>query len=310
MKNILVTGIGGDIGLGVGRILKSAQVASKIVGCDIHDDHPGSMIFDACEVVKKASGPEYFTSMKQVIKRHGIDLIIPTVEPEMRFFAQEGIFETLLGVPIIMANSKAVNTGFDKLQTAEFLRTSGLPYPWTLPVNTGPPPSLPCIIKDRFGAGSVDVCLVDKELVLSFMSSRPSHIWQEYLAQDDDEFTCGIYRSACNDIRHIAFRRRLKGGVTQSGEVVNNQIINQLLVNVAEALELRGSINVQLRLCERGPVVFEINPRFSSTVVFRHLLGFQDLIWSLQEKSGEMLSTYNPPSEGTKIYRGSKEYII
>lgn len=310
MKTILVTGIGGDIGFGIGRILKTAQVASKIVGCDIHDDHPGNLIFDACEVVKKASDPDYLAFMEQVIKRHDVDLIIPTVEPELRSFAKEGVFETLLGVPMVMANSKAVSTGFDKLLTADFLRTSGLPFPWTVPVETGPPPFLPCIIKDRFGAGSVDVCLVEKELVPLYMRSRTSHIWQEYLTPDDEEFTCGIYRSACNEIRHIAFRRRLKGGVTQSGEVVNNKSINQLLINVAEALELRGSINVQLRLCERGPIIFEINPRFSSTVVFRHLLGFQDLIWSLQEKFGEMLSTYNPPSDGTKIYRGSCEYII
>lgn len=310
MKTILVTGIGGDIGLGIGRILKMARVAERIIGCDIHNDHPGELVFDYCEIVKKVSDPEYFKSMEQVIKRHGVELIIPTVEPELRFFAGEGIFDTLLGVPIIMANSKAVNIGFDKLLTAEFLNAAGLPFPWTIPVKVGPPPFVPCIIKDRFGAGSKDVNLVEDEQVSLYQNSRPDHIWQEYLAADDEEYTCGLYRSACNEIRHIVFRRRLKGGVTEAGEVVNNDNISRLLVDVATYLELRGSINVQLRMSERGPVIFEINPRFSSTVVFRHLLGFQDLIWSLQEKSGVRISKYTPPSDGARIYRGSFEYII
>ena len=34
------------------------------------------------------------------------------------------------------------------------------------------------------------------------------------------------------------------------------------------------------------PCVFEINGRFSSTIMMRHLLGFKDLLWSLGVMSG------------------------
>ena len=34
---------------------------------------------------------------------------------------------------------------------------------------------------------------------------------------------------------------------------------------------------------KKGPMIFEINPRFSSTVYMRHKLGFTDVIWSLKE---------------------------
>src|SRR3546814_6554984 len=60
--------------------------------------------------------------------------------------------------------------------------------------------------------------------------------------------------------------------------------IESLCATVARALDLRGSINIQLRLGSRGPMIFEINHRFSSTVVFRHRLDFSDLLWSLQEQ--------------------------
>jgi hypothetical protein len=44
--------------------------------------------------------------------------------------------------------------------------------------------------------------------------------------------------------------------------------------------------------------------------VFRHLLGFQDVLWALQEASGEAVSPYVPPPNGTAFYRSADEIII
>jgi len=46
-------------------------------------------------------------------------------------------------------------------------------------------------------------------------------------------------------------------------------------------------MNVQLRLTDVGPRVFEINPRFSSTVLMRHRMGFTDVLWMLDELEGK-----------------------
>src|SRR3546814_16519316 len=80
--------------------------------------------------------------------------------------------------------------------------------------------------------------------------------------------------------------------------------IESLCATVARALDLSGSINIQLRLGSRGPMIFEINPRFSSTVVFRHRLGFSDLLWSLQEQIlGKKMPYSLSYTIGTKAYR-------
>ena len=94
------------------------------------------------------------------------------------------------------------------------------------------------------------------------------------------------------------------------GEVVTNEEIDVLLHSIAQLLQLQGSINVQLRLTGRGPVVFEINPRFSSTVMFRHLIGFQDFVWSLCEAEGKEIGEFEPPAVGTRIYRVSQEVVL
>ncbi len=72
----------------------------------------------------------------------------------------------------------------------------------------------------------------------------------------------------------ILILRQLGAGVTVYDGVVADSQIKKLCIDIAVALELTDSINVQLRLTRRGPVVFEINSRFSSTIVFRHKLGF------------------------------------
>ena len=48
-------------------------------------------------------------------------------------------------------------------------------------------------------------------------------------------------------------------------------------------LDLRGRMNVQLRLTDNGLRVFEISPRFSSAVLMRHRLGYTDLLWAIEE---------------------------
>jgi carbamoyl-phosphate synthase large subunit len=57
-------------------------------------------------------------------------------------------------------------------------------------------------------------------------------------------------------------------------------------------------------------MIFEINQRFSSTVLFRHLLGFEDLIWSIEDVLGQEINNYLDDNQiGRKFYKGFSEYI-
>jgi carbamoyl-phosphate synthase large subunit len=310
--NILVTGIAGDIGNGIGRILRDSGLITKLIGCDIHDQHMGRFIFDTCKLVPKANEQSYTEALLTIAKEYDVDAIVPTSEPELRFFLKQGISQYIDGMPLVMPNMKALEVGFDKLKTADFLAKHSLPFPWTTTVAENEPKELPCIMKSRFGAGSQEVRLInDYELVPSYRKIFPENIWQECVGTADEEYTCGLYRSMTGEVRSIVFRRRLSAGITTYGEVVANPEINYLCLAIAAALELNGSINVQLRLTSRGPIVFEINPRFSSTVAFRHKLGFEDVIWSISEKLYGTLPPYDVrPVVGTKIFRKFEEVIL
>ncbi len=282
----------------------------SVVGCDMSDEHPGKFIFDRCFTVPRCSSESYYPTLKNIITEFNIDITIPIAEPELRQNAERGVEKQILETALISANLKSMKVGFDKLYTANFLEENGLPFPKTKIVSEVDQAIFPLILKDRKGSGSKSIFLVSDQSEFDFYARRfPNFIAQEFVPNSLEEYTCGLFRSSTGEIRSITFKRKLIGGFSGFGMVVFNDSINKVLIAIAEKLELLGSINVQLRLSDRGPIVFEINPRFSSTVMFRHLMGFEDVIWSIQDRLGLPISDYRKPDAGKRFYKGFNEYI-
>ena len=55
-------------------------------------------------------------------------------------------------------------------------------------------------------------------------------------------------------------------------------------IRVLAKIKLYWVNKYQFRVINKIPHVFEINPRFSSTVKMRDMIGFKDLIWSIESK--------------------------
>lgn len=309
--NILVTGCGGDIGQSVGKILHTYNDVNYLTGCDISAKNAGKFIFKNFFVGVPCSHKDYIKSIGNVVMKHKIDLIIPIAEPELRFLSKTKILDKITGAKIICANQKSLEIGFDKLKTASFLEENKLPFPKTeLISSVDSQINYPVIIKSRTGSGSSAIYIAKSKLDLDYLKTKHSDfIVQEFLPSEEGEFTCGVFRSTKGNVRSIVLKRELTGGYSGYGEVIHDDSITKLLHTIAVKLDLTGSINVQLRLTEKGPVVFEINPRFSSTVLFRHMFGFEDLIWSIQDKTGQELSSYKEVKSGRKFYKGFSEYI-
>ncbi|MCI5059231.1 MAG: ATP-grasp domain-containing protein [Flavobacteriales bacterium] len=306
---ILVTGCGGDIGQSIGKILNEEKRVTALLGCDMSDKNAGKFIFDNFFTGLPVKDPKFLSSLENTVQSKGIDAIIPISEYELRYFSHNGIRE-ISGVPIICANEEAMKVGFDKLATARFLESHDMLFPETNIISDSEPKSFPLIAKARTGSGSQDIyTLKDQKDFLYVKDKYPNFITQEFLSSDLGEFTCGLFRSPSHGVRSLIFKRELMGGFSGYGEVIENELIENFLKELAEKIELRGSINVQLRLTEKGPFVFEINPRFSSTVLFRHMFGFKDLIWSLEDTFGWPTSTYDKVKAGRKFYKGFSEYI-
>ena len=310
--NILITGCGGDIGQSIGKILLKSNFVNKLYGIDISNKNAGQFVYPNFSLGLPIKHPDYLSSLELFVSKHSIDLIIPISESELRFFSEHSILDKVGNAKIILASRLSLEIGFDKFKTAEFLKNQKLPYPETFlankPINID---KFPVILKSRTGSGSKDIHMISsmEEFLFYTKNGVKDYIVQEFINDKNGEFTCGLYRSRKGEIRKLIFKRELTGGYSGYGEVIENNEINLLLETLAVKLNLIGSINVQLRINDNLPKIFEINPRFSSTVLFRHLFGFKDLEWSIKDLFGEKLDAYIPPKVGSKFYKGFNEYV-
>jgi carbamoyl-phosphate synthase large subunit len=309
--NILVTGCGGDIGQSIGKILRSKpEWFAEVIGADIHDEHAGKFIFDACCILPRCHDEKYQVALAKLIQEYQIDLVIPISEPELRNIEKNSYQDNFFGKPVIMANLQSMKVGFDKKLTSDFLAKHTLPFPDTHLISEYNKSIFPVLIKSRDGSGSKSIHVVNTQDEMDlFQRIYPEFIVQEYLSNDAGEYTCGLFRSASGEIRDIIFKRKLIGGFSVFGSREEHPAISKLLHQLAVLLDLRGSINVQLRLVNDIPVIFEINPRFSSTVLFRHMMGFEDVLWSIQDKLEMSIDTYNINHSINKFYKGFSEYV-
>ncbi|MCK6263253.1 ATP-grasp domain-containing protein [Vibrio sp. ZSDE26] len=308
VKTVLVSGGGGDIGIAIGRILKECEI-TKVVGCDVERGHAGECVFDDFRRAPLASESGYFDFLKQIFEEFSVDLFIPSSEAEIKATIDFGLINgQLFGVEVLITNQETALVALDKLKTAEILKTIGVRSPWT-ELALKMPRELPCIFKPKSGQGSKGLRVVHSEAEAKDLLGNKDYIWQELLLPDEQEFTCGVFRHSSGVTRSIVMRRTLSGGFTDKGEVVENSEIDSYIFEIAKKLNIFGAVNFQLRLTSCGPVLFEINPRLSSTVMFRHKLGFRDLIWAIEDRFNLPLDIYVAPKAGTKFYRGIQEYI-
>jgi len=303
----LVTAGNGDLAEAVGGTLRELYPHARLHATELGDPWPAAITFDEVHRLPTADHKNYTKALTQTAENIGADVVIPCHDAELRRLALDpGPASTL---KLMMPNPELIIAFSDKLDTAKWLADQGIKGPETIPLKDATAEQLPLIVKPRQGAGSKDIQLVRNESHLHHMMGihDDDFIAQAFLPNAEQEFTCSLVRLG-GQIRHLILRRRLDAGRTVAAHVVDNREIGELLKAIAIAGDLEGVLNVQLRLTRKGPMVFEINPRFSSTVRMRHLLGFSDLGWSIEHVFG----TQPPQCEiepGASVYRLSREVV-
>lgn len=304
--NVLVSGVAGDIGFGIVRILKEWGIFSRLHGIDTHADHPGAFILDECTVAPRASEDRYLTWLSDYISSNQIDVFIPSSEAEIAVLTAAELDE-IAGAKILRNTNFTIQKSLDKSECLSYLASCGIAVPNNGLVGSSAPLNYPVIVKPRSGQGSKGVTFVQNAAELT--NCQTGWVWQDCLLPDDQEYTCPVYASSTTNMRILVIKRKLVGGLTGSGVVVDSPEIESYVRTIAETMQLAGAINVQLRLTARGPLLFEINPRLSSTLVFRDKMGFSDLRWWLADRLGLSSPEYYAPKAGTRFYRGAQEFI-
>lgn len=324
MSNIAVTGVGAVIGHGVVKSIRHSGALrdSRIIGIDNNPDSSGFMQCDGHYVCERVSSPDYVDELLEVCMNEAVDVFIPLIEEEFLLVHDNMARFEKIGTHVIMQPRRILETFMDKYSTAVALRNAGIATPDTLlftPENIGPVLDMverhgfPLFAKPRRGRSSKGQVLIGSEqqliMYMDMLKGQP-YVIQEFLDDGDHEYTCGVFMTPdMNEPYSIALKRRLLNGMTISAEVVFDESLARMCNDVARSFPFDGSFNVQCRMKDGVPHVFEINPRYSSTSYIRAMCGFNDVEMGIHYALGHHVGRM-PKVEKCKVIRYWEERCV
>ena len=286
--NILVTGVGSEVGQGVIKALRLSKYTCNIVGCDMNSDSAGFFMCDSYHVVPGATSSTYLKKMIKICEDNNIKIVFPVVDAELRTIMENQVLFKEINVLVISQPIELLDIFLTKYNTHQFLKNNNISTPATLFIENKTSLkeiigklNFPLILKPDFGQGSKNIYLVHnrKELRLYLMLIKSKrYVAQQYLSAENEEYTCAVFN--CKYLKKpyvIVFKRKLIEGTSGVAEVVFDKNIMLTCKKVVEYSNLEGSINIQLRKLGNTPFIFEINPRYSSTAGIRANCGFNDV---------------------------------
>lgn len=286
MHHVLVTAVGGNIGQGVVKALRSGSREYFIVGTDMEPRSAGFSFVDRACLTPAAGAQGMAAVLTAMIESERIEAIYVCSPQELAFFsAARGDLERATGARVLVNPEPVIRIGRDKLETARFLETHGFPCPETALADDGQAVDrlierwgFPVIAKPRGGWTSVNVFTIRSRAGLEAARVLvPDLVVQRYLPDATGEYTAGVVGSAAaRRFAWIVLRRELTQGTTYRTELAQDEAIGARVVAMAQALGVEGVCNFQFRIIDGQPLVFEINPRFSGTSGIRYLYGFND----------------------------------
>jgi carbamoyl-phosphate synthase large subunit len=320
MIRILVTGVGSLLGQGILKSIQDSSLDCNITGTDYFPSAVGLYWVDKGYILPDMLKPEinesqWIDAIINVINQEEIDLVLPGLDFEIPVLAKNKSFiEKQTGVILLVSSEEVVRIGNDKWETVQYLSNSGFNYPSSsLPETVESfikSNSFPLIVKPRYGHTSENVLLVNNRKELNAaIKECDKPIIQEYLEDPTQEYTCGVTIIDNEILTLISLRRTLKNGNTQQAFCEKTDEIDSYIRKLSLSLKPHGPINFQLRLADRGPVVFEINPRFSGTTPIRALFGVNEVEATIEALMGTSLKGDYVKKEGVVIRYMENQYI-
>lgn len=289
--NVAVTGVGNPLGQNILKALRMSALPLRLFALDAHPFSAGFYGADVAVLCPRADAPDYVDELIAFLRANNIAIMFFGTEAEPAKLVPHKIrIEVETGTVLMIADSALLTIADDKYNTALALAHAGLDHPASAPADDNVAVDqlvqrvgYPLIAKPRRGSASRGLARIAEPRQLA-AQLREGMVIQECLLPDDAEYTVGIYRS--RDGRTIAstvIHRDLDFGLTYRGRIGPHPDIAEYASQVVEAVSGFGSINVQLRLTGRGPVCFEINPRFSSTTPVRAHFGVNEPELAIRE---------------------------
>lgn len=275
------------------RAVRRLAPGSQVVATDISPWSPAVHVADTARRVPRSDAPGYVDALLAICEADDIRLLVPTIDDELEIIAAAVPAFARLGVRVAVPSVETVRTCRDKATTSAFLERHGIAAAttWTPTTLDAAHAPLPLFIKPRRGRGSVGAYPVHtREELAFFLTYVPDPVIQPFLRSP--EYTIDMLCDFEGRLLSAVPRERqvIRAGVTDRGRTVRNQRLLDLAIRCADAFDFRGAVNLQCRMLDDAPVVFEINPRFSGGIQLTEAAGARFAEWLVRLSMGERVA--------------------
>jgi len=283
---VFVTGAGALAGQGILRSLRMSSYPLRIVTGDPDPRAAGHWLGDCAYTIPMAADPAFVPRLERVLTRESVTIMLIGTDIELPVLsrARERL-ERASGARVVVSPPNVVDIADDKWLTARFLADEGFPSP--LSALLGDRQGLrrlvdaagfPLFVKPRRGARSVGAAIVPDEAALDDVIARGGDmVIQELLPAGGGEYTAGCLVTDGRCASTVILRRDLRDGNTYRAYCEGATGFEETIAAVATRLGADGPCNLQFRVKDGRPVIFEINARFSGTTPIRAIFGFNEV---------------------------------
>lgn len=311
--HIGVTGVGGGVGESIVKSLYKTPYS--IIGLDADPLAVGLYACDRSRIIPRYTDLQYIRNILSICREEEIAVLFPGLDPELQIFSEHKDEFEKQGVCVVVSDPTVIRTCDDKYETNMFLCNHGISAPKTMIMKDflkNPEIMYPIILKiKKGGSRSKGMYIIKNEKQLLQIASEKeldenNNVIQEYI--EGDEYTCGSvnFNGTCYGV--IIMKRILRDGDTYKCFSVKNERIEKVVKKTMEILKPFGACNVQLRLKNGIPYIFEINARCSGTTAARTLCGFNEPKMIVEYLTKGQIS--KPEVKELSILRYWKEYAL
>jgi carbamoyl-phosphate synthase large subunit len=275
--SVAVTAVGGIVGQSVIKALHNTDYSA--VGINSEVLGAGLFATKKSYIGLNATDPKFIDRLIEICNESQCKIVFSGLDAELIHLSNNKDRFAKNGILAVVSEPEIVKLCGDKQKTIEFLKSNHFPAPETFSLrNYSYQLDFPVILKPKTGGQASQGLILAKNLA-DFEKSVGSLDLDNYVVQEfieGDEYTCGTVSFENHCVGAILMKRELRFGNTYKAFVVKDEKLTNFVKNVVDVLKPFGPCNVQLRLKNDTPYVFEFNARCSGTTAMRALAGFNE----------------------------------
>ncbi len=282
----------------------NARGGGRVHGSDVTDRAPALHKVDDAHILPHGSSPDFVAALCHLCIEEGIDLVIPTIDPDLEFLAHHRaeIERRCPTLRLLVSPSEVITLCRDKRLSRNRFASLGAEVPQAVDPHD-PALEFPIFMKPPSGSASEGIHLIrDRAELAIYGREYPDAMFEKVV--EGPEYTVDVLCDFVGRALVAMPRKRLKvraGEVTQ-GIIERNADLEALAMRLAEGFGCQGPVTLQFRATPRF-VAMEINARMGGGLPLSIAAGADWPGWILDLCTGKRPNLDTPIRDGMLVLR-------